>query len=86
MAEREDPEMLAYSLSEHVHDTEPDPNAYLWRFVEALLTLEPGLRHRVSDLLTTEIKEAIAQTDPDQASAAIRLIERAEERWRNDDR
>ncbi len=86
MAERVDPEMMAYTFSEHVHDTEEAPDAYLRRFLEELLSLDPGRRQHVSDLLTTELKEAIAQTDPDQASAAIRLIERVEEKWRNDDR
>ena len=64
MSERVDPEMLAYTLSEHAHDSEPDPDAYLRGFLDELLSLEPGLRQHVSDRLISELTDEISRTTP----------------------
>jgi hypothetical protein len=83
MAERMDPETLAYTMSEAIADQESDPNAYLRRFLEELLTLEPDLRQHVSDLLIAELKEEVARReDSRHAHATVTLIERIEDTWR----
>ncbi len=85
MAEREDPEMLAYTLSEHAHDTEEDPDAYLRGFVEELLNLEPDLRQHVSDLVIGNLKGEVLRDDTDFAYAVHNAIVNIETKWRNDD-
>ena len=79
MAERVDPETMAYTFSEHVHDTEEAPYAYLRRFLEELLALEPGLRQHVSDLVIDDLKEAIGSRE------TVELIETVEDEWRAHD-
>jgi hypothetical protein len=83
MSERVDPEMLAYTMSEHVHDTEPDADAYLRGFVEELLSLEPGLRQHVSNLLIGDLKEEIFRDDTEFAAACRDAIVMVEQRWRS---
>ncbi len=79
-----DPEMLAYTCSEHVHDTEPEPEEYLERFVDELFVLEPGLKERFSDQLLTELKEEILRREDNRhVHAVITLIETIEQDWRN---
>lgn len=82
--ERVDPETMALTLSEHVADQEPDPDAYLRRFLDELLTLEPGLRQHVSDLVIGDLKEEIARDDTPFAAACRNAIVNVEERWRNE--
>ena len=84
--ERVDPETMALTFSEHVADTEADPDGYLAAFAEELLTLEPALRQHLSDLLLTDLKEEIVRRDDSKYShATVRLIEDIEQDWRNDD-
>ncbi len=85
MAERVDPDMLAYTMSEYVHDTEPEPDAYLRRFLEELLMLEPGLRQHVSDLVIGDLKGEVLRDDTDFAYAVHNAIVSIETKWRNDD-
>ena len=84
--ERQDPEMMAYTFSEHVADQEgDDAQAYLAAFLDELLVLEPGLREHFSDMLLTELKEEIARREDSQhAHATIELISQIEQDWRND--
>jgi hypothetical protein len=83
-----DPAMDAYAYAETIADElgEEAVTGYFEALVGELMELIPGLRSHFSNVLLTELKEEIAQANPDQASAAIRLIEGAEEKWRNDDR
>ena len=85
MAERVDPEMLAYTMSEHIHDTEPDPDAYLRAFLNELLNLEPNLRQHVSDLVIGDLKGEVLRDDTDFAYAVRNAIVSVETKWRNDD-
>ena len=86
MAEnRMDPEMTAYVFSEHVRDTEPDPDAYLRAFFDELLSLEPGLRQHVSDLVIGDLKGEVLREDTDFAYAVHNAIVSIETKWRNDD-
>lgn len=85
MAERVDPEMLAYTMSEHIHDTEQDPDAYLRGFLDELLSLEPSLRQHVSDLVTGDLKGEVLRDDTDFAWAMHNAIVNIENSWRNDD-
>ena len=87
MADFMDPAMDAYAYSEAVAVElgEEAVTGYFESLVGELMELIPELRSHLSNVLLTELKEEIAQANPDQASAAIRLIERAEEKWRNDD-
>ena len=83
---RVDPETMALTFSEHVADTEPDPDGYLRRFLDELLVLEPNLRQRFSDALLTDLKEEIARReDPKHSHATVELIGLIEQDWRNDD-
>ena len=84
MAERVDPEMMALTFSEHVHDTEEDPDAYLRGCVDELLALEPGLRQHVSDLIIGNLKGELLRDDTDFAHAAHNAIVNIETKWRND--
>lgn len=68
-----------------VADQEPDPDTYLRRFLEELLSLEPGLRQHVSDLVTGDLKEEISRDDTEFAAACRNAILMVEERWRNDE-
>lgn len=74
MAERVGPEILAYTMSEHAQDTEPDPDAYLRRFLEELLSREPGLRQHISDLVISNLKEGISRDDTEFAAACRKAI------------
>jgi hypothetical protein len=85
MDERVDPEMLAYTMSEHVHDTEEDPDAYLCGFLDELLSLEPGLQQHVSDLVIGDLKGEVSRDDTDFAWAMHNAIVNIETKWRNDD-
>jgi hypothetical protein len=85
MAERMDPEMTAYVFSEHVHDTEPEPDAHLRRFLDELLSLEPGLRQHVSDLIIGDLKGEVIRDDTNFAYAVHDAIVSIENSWRNDD-
>lgn len=77
--------MMAYTFSEHIHDTETDPEGYLERFADELFVLEPALKGRFSDLLLTELKEEIVQREDSRHSrAVVALIEQIENDWRND--
>ena len=80
-----DAAILAYTMSEVVADQEPDPDAYLRRFVEELLSLETGLREHVSDLIIGDLKEEMSRDDTQFAAACRNAILTVEERWRNDD-
>ncbi|MDP9484679.1 MAG: hypothetical protein M3Q49_02605 [Actinomycetota bacterium] len=84
--ERQDPEMMAYTFSEHIADQEGDAaQEYLVRFVDELLTLEPGLAERMTDAVLTDLAEEIARReDPKHAHATIELIRQIEEEWRRD--
>ena len=80
-----DPETLAYQLSETVADHEGDERAqeYLVRFTDELLTLDPGLKEHLSDLLLTELKEEVARReDSHHAHATVELISQIEQDWR----
>ncbi len=82
-AERQDPETMAYALSEHVADAEPEPEEYLRRFVDELFKLEPGLREHFADTVLTELCEEVARKeDPKHSRAVVALIESIEEQWR----
>jgi len=83
-----DPAIDAYAYSEAVADElgEDAVEPYFEVLVCELFGLMPGPRERFSDLLLTELKEAIAQReDPKYAHATITLIETVEAKWRNDD-
>lgn len=84
-AERMDPETLALTMSEHVHDDEENPDTYLRRFLEEFLTLEPGLRQHVSDLVIGDLKEEISRDDTEFAAACRNAIVNIETKWRSDD-
>ncbi len=83
--ERMDSEMMALTLSEHVHDTKENPDGYLRRFLEELLTLEPGLRRHVSALVIGDLKGEVLRDDTDFAYAVHNAIVNVETKWRNDD-
>lgn len=83
--ERVDPETMALTFSEHVHDTEENPDAYLRGFLDELLNLEPGLRQHVSDLVIGDLKEEISRDDTNFAAACRNAIVEIETKWRNDD-
>ena len=81
--ERVDPETMAYTFSEHVADTEAEPEEYLRRFLDELLTLEPGLRSHISDRLIGELKEEVVRReDSTHSHATVTLIEDIETSWR----
>lgn len=83
--ERVDPEMMAYTFNEHVHDTEAEPETYLQRFMSELFGLESSLRSYFSDQLISELKEEITQReDARHSHAVVELITQIEEKWRND--
>ena len=81
-----DAETLAYTFSEAVADEHGDAaQEYLQRFVDELLTLEPGLRERFSDQLIGGLKEElIRREDARHVHAAITLIEEIEQDWRSE--
>jgi len=81
-----DPAVDAYAKTVADELGEEAVTGYFEALVGELMELVPGLRSHLSNVLLTELKEEIAQANPDQASAAIRQIERAEEKWRNDAR
>jgi hypothetical protein len=81
-----DAAILAYTMSEAVADQEPDPDAYLRRFLDELLALEPGLRQHVSDRLLTDLKGEVLRDDTDFAHAVHNAIVSIETKWRNDAR
>lgn len=81
--ERTDPYTLAYTLSEHVADTEQDPQGYLVEFMDELFTLEPGARQHFADTLLTELKEEISRNDTDFGYACRNAIVLVEQDWRN---
>ncbi len=83
--QRVDPEVMAITFSEHVHDTEEDPDAYLRGFVDELLALEPGLRLHLSDLVIGDLKGEVLRDDTDFAYAVHNAIVSIETKWRNDD-
>jgi hypothetical protein len=83
--ERQDPQMMAYTFSEHVADTESEPGDYVRRFVDELFELEPGLREHFTDMVLTELCEEIARReDPKHSLATVALIQNIAEDWRND--
>jgi hypothetical protein len=83
--ERQDPEMLAYTFSEHVADTEPEPGDYVRRFVDELFELEPGLKEHFTDLVLGELCEEVARReDSRHAHATVALIQNIAEDWRRD--
>jgi hypothetical protein len=85
MPEKLGPETLAYTLVEHAHATDPEPQEYLTRVVAELFGIEPAVRQRFMDLLVTDLKEEIVRReDPKYARATVELIERIEQDWRNE--
>lgn len=81
------PDTLAYTMSEEVADTVGGDGAqeYLVRFVDELLTLEPGLREHFTDLVLTELCEEITRCEDSRyAHATIELINQIQEKWRQD--
>ena len=83
--ERVDPEVMAYTFSEHVADTEPEPEEYLERFLEELLTLEPGLKERFVDTVLVELCEEVARREDSRHSrAVVGLIREIASDWSND--
>ena len=80
-----DAAILAYTMSEAVADQEPDPDAYLHGFLDELLSLEPGLRQHVSDLVIGDLKGEVLRDDTDFAYAVHNAIVGVETKWRNDD-
>ena len=79
--ERVDPEMMAYTFSEHVADQEADPTAYLVDFVTELFELEPGVRQHFSDALLGELKEEIRRDQGTLSGFPVACIETVERRW-----
>ena len=80
--ERVDPEMMAYTFSEHVADQEGDAaQEYLIAFLDELLTLEPGVRQHFSDALLGELKEEIRQDQGTLSGFPVACIETVERRW-----
>ena len=81
-----DADILAYQLSEAVADQEGDAaQEYLVRFLDELLTLEPGLRSHFSDLLLGELKaEVVRREDSRHSRAVVALIEEIERDWENE--
>ena len=76
---------MAYTFSEHVADTEPEPGEYVRRFVDELFELEPGLREHFADTVLDELCEDVARReDPKYAHATVALIRDIAEDWRRD--
>lgn len=84
--ERQDPETLAYQLSEAFADQKGDAaQEYLVRFVDELLVLDPGVKEHFVDTLLGELKEEVARREnPKYVHATIELIKAIEQDWRND--
>ncbi len=84
--ERQDPEMFAYTLVEHLADEHAEgAQAYLTAVVDEVMLLEPGVREHFSDLLLEELCEEVARReDPRHSHAIVTLIRDIAEDWRQD--
>lgn len=80
MAERMDPEVLAYTLAEHAADLsgEDAADAYLIRVVAEVFGIAPGVLGHVADKWFTDLTEELSRRDEGDA---VRAVMEVQDHW-----
>ncbi|PLS84077.1 MAG: hypothetical protein CYG60_19845 [Actinobacteria bacterium] len=79
--EHVDPEMFAYTLTEHLADEHGDDSEeYLFRVLAEVFELEPGIRQRFTRSVLEDFTEEAAALGHD----VVGVVEAVEEKWGQD--